>query len=70
MASFQIVTRDASPKGYGQIDFITVRLVVRDCTARSISPIFSFRRVRWRLAGLAMSARYNGLAIPPRALCK
>jgi hypothetical protein len=32
MTGFQIVARDASPKGYGQIDSITVRLVVRDCT--------------------------------------
>ncbi len=32
MAVFQIVARDASPKGYGRIATVTVRLVMRDCT--------------------------------------
>ena len=32
MAVFQIVARDASPKGYGRITTVTVRLVMRDCT--------------------------------------
>ena len=32
MASFQIQARDASPKGYGRIETITVRLVMQDCT--------------------------------------
>jgi hypothetical protein len=32
MASFQIIARDASPKGYVRIATITVRLVVQDCT--------------------------------------
>jgi hypothetical protein len=32
MASFQIMARDASPKGYGKLHAITVRLVVTDCT--------------------------------------
>lgn len=32
MASFQIQARDASPKGYGRVETITVRLVVQDCT--------------------------------------
>jgi hypothetical protein len=32
MTSFQIVARDASPKGYGRLESITVRLVVQDCT--------------------------------------
>ncbi len=31
MAVFQIVARDASPKGYGRIATVTVRLVMRDC---------------------------------------
>jgi hypothetical protein len=31
MASFQIQARDASPKGYGKLMSITVRLVVQDC---------------------------------------
>ncbi len=32
MASFQQVARDASPKGYGRLRSITVRLVVTDCS--------------------------------------
>ena len=32
MAVFQIVARDASPKGYGRIATVTVRLVMWDCT--------------------------------------
>jgi len=32
MAVFQIQARDASPKGYGRLETITVRLVVHDCT--------------------------------------
>ncbi len=32
MAVFQIVARDASPKGYGRLATVTVRLVTRDCT--------------------------------------
>ncbi len=32
MAVFQIVARDASPKGYGRLATVTVRLVMRDCT--------------------------------------
>jgi len=32
MASFQIVARDASPKGYGRVATITVRLVIQNCT--------------------------------------
>jgi hypothetical protein len=32
MASFQLQARDASPKGYGRLVTITVRLVVQDCT--------------------------------------
>jgi hypothetical protein len=32
MVSFQIQARDASPKGYGRIAAITVRLVVQNCT--------------------------------------
>jgi len=32
MAVFQIVARNASPKGYGRIATITVRLVMQDCT--------------------------------------
>jgi hypothetical protein len=32
MASFQIIARDASPKGYSRIATVTVRLVMRDCT--------------------------------------
>jgi hypothetical protein len=32
MAVFQIQARDASPKGYGRLVTITIRLVMRDCT--------------------------------------
>ena len=32
MAVFQIQARDASPKGYGKVESITVRLVVTNCT--------------------------------------
>jgi hypothetical protein len=32
MASFQQVARDASPKGYGKLRSITVRLVISNCT--------------------------------------
>jgi len=32
MAVFQIQARDASPKGYGRLETITVRLIVSDCT--------------------------------------
>jgi hypothetical protein len=32
MVSFQIQARDASPKNYGRIASITVRLVVQNCT--------------------------------------
>jgi hypothetical protein len=32
MAVFQIQARDATPKGYGKVEAITVRLVVQDCT--------------------------------------
>jgi hypothetical protein len=32
MASFQQVARDASPKGYGRLRSITVRLVVTYCS--------------------------------------
>lgn len=31
MASFQQVARDASPKGYGRLVSITVRLVITNC---------------------------------------
>jgi hypothetical protein len=31
MAVFQIQARDASPKGYGRLVTITVRLVMQDC---------------------------------------
>ncbi|PKK40490.1 hypothetical protein ABB02_00243 [Clostridiaceae bacterium JG1575] len=31
MTSFQIQARDASPKGYGRVETITVRLVVQNC---------------------------------------
>ena len=32
MASFQQVARDASPKGYGRVRSITIRLVIQNCT--------------------------------------
>jgi len=32
MAVFQIQARDASPKTYGKVEAVTVRLVVQDCT--------------------------------------
>ena len=32
MASFQQIARDASPKGYGKLRSITVRLVVTNCS--------------------------------------
>ena len=31
MAYFQHIARDASPKGFGKLRSITVRLVIRDC---------------------------------------
>jgi len=34
MAVFQIQARDASPKSYGEVEAITVRLVVQDCTGQ------------------------------------
>jgi len=32
MPVLQIQARDASPKGYGRLETITVRLIVSDCT--------------------------------------
>ena len=32
MASFQQIARDASPKGYGRLHPITIRLVVTNCS--------------------------------------
>lgn len=32
MAYFQQVARDASPKGYGRLRSITIRLVIQNCT--------------------------------------
>ena len=32
MVSFQQVARDASPKGYGRLRSITIRLVIQNCT--------------------------------------
>ena len=32
MVSFQHVARDASPKGYGRLRSITIRLVIQNCT--------------------------------------
>ena len=32
MASFQQVARDASPKSYGKLRSITIRLVIQNCT--------------------------------------
>jgi hypothetical protein len=32
MAYFQHTARDASPKGYGKLRSITVRLVIQNCT--------------------------------------
>lgn len=32
MAAFQIQARDASPKGYGTLRSVTIRLVIADCT--------------------------------------
>ena len=32
MASFQQMARDASPKGYGKLRSITIRLVVTNCS--------------------------------------
>ena len=34
MSVFQIQARDASPKSYGEVEAITVRLVVQDCTGQ------------------------------------
>jgi len=34
MAVFQIQARDASPKTYGKVESVTVRLVVQDCTGQ------------------------------------
>ena len=34
MAVFQIQARDASPKNYGKVESVTVRLVVQDCTGQ------------------------------------
>jgi len=31
---FQIQARDASPKGYGKVEAITVRLVIQNCTGQ------------------------------------
>jgi hypothetical protein len=32
MAHFQHIARDASPKGYGKLRSITVRLVIQNCS--------------------------------------
>ena len=32
MASFQQAARDASPKGWGRLRSITIRLVIQNCT--------------------------------------
>lgn len=32
MAYFQHIARDASPKGYGKLHSITIRLVIQNCT--------------------------------------
>jgi hypothetical protein len=32
MVSFQQVARDASPRGYGRLRSITIRLVIQNCT--------------------------------------
>ena len=32
MAYFQHIARDASPKGYGKLRSITVRMVIQNCT--------------------------------------
>lgn len=32
MAYFQHIARDASPKGYGKLRSITIRLVIQNCT--------------------------------------
>jgi hypothetical protein len=34
MVTFQLAARDASPKGYGRLVSVRVRLVVHDCTGK------------------------------------